>query len=144
MSWPTGSAYGNPYSFEVASKAAVANPAKAAAIRAYLQTLDKAYVWAAAHPSSWATAWGKAAGLPASVMDVAAKVDATTPAPITERHRLVRAEPGQPVLRGRANSDKGRYFELHHERIQRHRERVVLIRASGITEILFDYGSDRS
>ena len=79
----TGSAYGNPYSFEVASKAAVANPAKAAAIRAYLKTLDKAYVWAAAHPSSWATAWGKAAGLPTSIMNVAAKVDATTPAPIT-------------------------------------------------------------
>ena len=79
----TGSAYGSPYSFEVASKAAVANPDKAAAIRVYLQTLDKAYVWAASHPSSWAVAWGKAAGLPSSVMDVAAKIDATTPAPIT-------------------------------------------------------------
>ena len=32
----TGSAYGSPYSFEVASKAAVANPAKAAAIKVYL------------------------------------------------------------------------------------------------------------
>ena len=79
----TGSAYGSPYSFEVASKAAVANPDKAAAIRVYLKTLDKAYVWAASHPSSWAVAWGKAAGLPASVMEVAAKLDATTPAPIT-------------------------------------------------------------
>ena len=79
----TGSAYGSPYSFEVASKAAVANPAKAAAIKVYLQTLDKAYTWAAAHPSSWAAAWGKAAGLPASIMDVAAKTDATTPIAIT-------------------------------------------------------------
>ena len=140
----TGSAYGSPYSFEVTSKAAVANPAKAAAIRVYLETLDKAYVWAASHPSSWAVAWGKAAGLPTSVMDVAAKLDATTPAPITSAHRLVRAEPGQPVLRGRRNSDKGQHFELHHERIQRHRERIVLIRATGITEILFDDGSDRS
>ena len=79
----TGSAYGSPYSFEVASKAAVANPDKAAAIKVYLQTLDKAYVWTATHPDAWATAWGKAAGLPASVMDVAAKIDANTPIPIT-------------------------------------------------------------
>jgi len=33
----------------VAAKAAVANPDKAAAIKVYLTTLDKAYVWAAAH-----------------------------------------------------------------------------------------------
>jgi sulfonate transport system substrate-binding protein len=67
----------------VASKAAVANPDKAAAIKVYLTTLDKAYVWAATHPTAWAAAWGKAAGLPASIMDVAAKTDATTPIPIT-------------------------------------------------------------
>jgi sulfonate transport system substrate-binding protein len=79
----TGSAYGSPYSFEVASKAAVANPGKAAAIRVYLATLDKAYIWAATHPAVWATAWGKASGLPASVMTVAAKTDATTPTQIT-------------------------------------------------------------
>jgi len=79
----TGSTYGSPYSFEVASKAAVANPEKAAAIKIYLTTLDKAYIWTATHPTAWATAWGKASGLPASVMDVAAKVDANTPAQIT-------------------------------------------------------------
>jgi sulfonate transport system substrate-binding protein len=79
----TGASYGSPYSFEVASKAAVANPAKAAAIKVYLATLDKAYVWTATHPSAWATAWGKASNLPTSIMDVAAKVDATTPAQIT-------------------------------------------------------------
>jgi sulfonate transport system substrate-binding protein len=79
----TGSAYGSPYSFEVASKSALANPAKAAAINVYLTTLDKAYVWAATHPTAWAAAWGKAAGLPAPIMDVAAKVDATTPVPVT-------------------------------------------------------------
>jgi sulfonate transport system substrate-binding protein len=79
----TGSGYGSPYSFEVASKAAVANPAKAAAIKVYLATLDKAYTWTATHPQAWAVAWGKAAGLPTSVMDVAAKVDANTPVTIT-------------------------------------------------------------
>jgi sulfonate transport system substrate-binding protein len=79
----TGSGYGSPYSFEVAAKAAVANPDKAAAIKVYLATLDKAYTWAATHPSAWAAAWGKAAGLPTSIMDVAAKTDATTPIAIT-------------------------------------------------------------
>jgi sulfonate transport system substrate-binding protein len=79
----TGSAYGSPYSFEVASKSAVANPEKAAAIKAYLTTLDKAYAWTAEHPAQWAAAWGKASGLPARVMNVAAKVDANTPAQIT-------------------------------------------------------------
>lgn len=78
-----GSQYGSPYSFEVASKAAVANPEKAAAIKVYLTTLNKAYTWTAAHPDVWGAAWGAASGLPASITDVAAKVDATTPIAIT-------------------------------------------------------------
>jgi len=74
-----GSQYGSPYSYEVASKAAVANPDKAAAIQVYLATLDKAYVWAEKHPDAWGAAWAAATGLPASVTDVAATVDSTTP-----------------------------------------------------------------
>jgi sulfonate transport system substrate-binding protein len=80
----TGSGYGNPYSFEVASKAAVADPDKAAAIKAYLTILNKAYVWTATHPSQWAAAWAKATGLPVSVMETAAKIDGTTPVAITD------------------------------------------------------------
>jgi sulfonate transport system substrate-binding protein len=78
-----GAQYGSPYSFEVASKAAVADPAKAAAIKVYLTTLNKAYVWAFSHPSAWGAAWGAASGLPASITDVAAKADATKPVSIT-------------------------------------------------------------
>jgi sulfonate transport system substrate-binding protein len=78
-----GSQYGSPYSFEVASKSAVASPAKAAAIQVYLTTLDKAYVWAEKNPTAWGTAWAAAAGLPASITDAAAKVDYTVPVPIT-------------------------------------------------------------
>jgi sulfonate transport system substrate-binding protein len=74
-----GSQYGSPYSYEVASKAAVANPAKAAAIQVYLTTLDKAYVWAEKNPDAWGAAWAAATGLPASITDVAATVDSTTP-----------------------------------------------------------------
>jgi sulfonate transport system substrate-binding protein len=79
----TGGSYGSPYSFEVASKAAVANPAKAAAIKVYLATLDKAYIWTATHPDAWAISWAKASGLPTSIMDVAAKLDANTPIQIS-------------------------------------------------------------
>lgn len=74
-----GSQYGSPYSYEVASKAAVANPEKAAAIEVYLATLDKAYVWAEKNPDAWGAAWSAATGLPASITDVAATVDSTTP-----------------------------------------------------------------
>jgi len=74
-----GSQYGSPYSYEVASQAAVANPAKAAAIQVYLTTLDKAYVWAEKNPDAWGTAWAAATGLPASITDVAATVDSTVP-----------------------------------------------------------------
>ena len=80
----TGSAYGNPYSFEVASKAAVADPKKAAAIKAYLTILNKGYIWTATHPDQWAAAWAKATGLPVSVMETAAKIDGTTPVAITD------------------------------------------------------------
>jgi sulfonate transport system substrate-binding protein len=74
-----GSQYGSPYSYEVASKSAVANPAKAAAIQVYLATLDKAYVWAEKNPDAWGAAWASATGLPASITNVAATVDKTTP-----------------------------------------------------------------
>ena len=81
----TGSAYGNPYSFEVGGpKAAVADPKKAAAIKAYLTILNKGYVWTATHPDQWAAAWAKATGLPVSVMLTAAKIDGTTPVAITD------------------------------------------------------------
>jgi sulfonate transport system substrate-binding protein len=78
-----GPQYGSPYSFQVASKAALANPEKAAAIKVYLATLNKAYTWTAQHTNAWGAAWGVAAGLPASITDVAAKVDAQNPIPIT-------------------------------------------------------------
>jgi sulfonate transport system substrate-binding protein len=74
-----GSQYGSPYSYEVASKSAVANPQKAAAIQVYLATLDKAYIWAEKNADAWGAAWASATGLPASITDLAATVDSTTP-----------------------------------------------------------------
>ncbi|MGD0554532.1 MAG: ABC transporter substrate-binding protein [Streptosporangiaceae bacterium] len=78
----TGSDYGNPYSFQVASKAAVADTSKAAALKVYLATLNKAYAWTANNTNAWATAWAKVAGYSISVMDKAAAIDKQTPVAI--------------------------------------------------------------
>ena len=78
-----GSDIGETYSFVVAAKAALGNPAKAAAIHDYLQLLGQAYAWAHSHQSAWAATWAKATGLPASVMSQAAQDSLSTPGPIT-------------------------------------------------------------
>jgi sulfonate transport system substrate-binding protein len=78
-----GAGYGSNYSFEVASRSALSDPGKAAAIRDYLKLLNQAYAWTAAHPQAWATAWAQATGLPNSIMLTAAKDDSNTPATIT-------------------------------------------------------------
>ena len=78
-----GDGYGAPYSFEVASRAALNDPAKAAAIRDYLTTLNQAYVWSATHISTWAKLWADATGLPSGIMVQAAKDDVNKPVTIT-------------------------------------------------------------
>ncbi len=78
----TGVPYGNTYSFEVASRAALANPEKAKAIRAYLKLLNQAYVWSATHPAGWATSWAAATGLSSSIMLQASKDSETKPVPV--------------------------------------------------------------
>jgi sulfonate transport system substrate-binding protein len=72
-----GPSYGSPYSFQVASQSAVTT--KTAALKIYLETLNKAYVWSAQHPDAWAAAWAKATALPLSVMDAATAVDTQQP-----------------------------------------------------------------
>ncbi len=79
----TGSGYGSPYSFTVASRAALADPAKAAAIRDYLSLLAQAHAWANSHLAAWAAVWAKATGLPLSVMARAASDDYSAAVPIT-------------------------------------------------------------
>ena len=78
-----GSGLGETYSFVVASRAALNDPSKEAAIHDYLQLLDQAYRWAASHGSGWAASWAKATGLPSSVMQLAVKDSLATPVPIT-------------------------------------------------------------
>src|SRR5689334_13273993 len=79
----TGAGFGSPYSFEVASRAALADPAKAAAIRDYLKIINQAHIWANTHPDDWARIWAQGTGLPASIMRTAAKDAQSVPIPIT-------------------------------------------------------------
>jgi sulfonate transport system substrate-binding protein len=78
-----GSSIGTTYSFEVASRAALADPAKAAAIKDYIKLINQAHAWANTHLSAWATVWAKATGLPQDVMLKAAGDDTETAVAIT-------------------------------------------------------------
>ena len=78
-----GSTIPQTYGFVVASRSALADPAKAAAIHDYLALVYKAYDWVNTHQSAWAAAWAKATGMPSSVMIQAAKDDKDTPTQIT-------------------------------------------------------------
>ncbi|HMH93323.1 MAG TPA: aliphatic sulfonate ABC transporter substrate-binding protein [Streptosporangiaceae bacterium] len=78
-----GSPVGKTFSFEVASRAALADPARAAAIRAYLQLVAQAHTWANTHVSAWASTWSQATGLPLPIMTTAAKDDTAVTVPIT-------------------------------------------------------------
>lgn len=78
-----GSGYGSPYSFQVASRAALADPAKAAAIKDYLTLIAQAHAWVNKHLSAWASVWAKASGLPLSIMQQAATDDYATAVPLS-------------------------------------------------------------
>ena len=78
-----GDGFGSRYSFTVAARGALADPAKAAAIRDYLRLLAQAHAWAATHQAAWAAVWAKGTGLPAGIMTQAAKDSAATAVAIT-------------------------------------------------------------
>jgi sulfonate transport system substrate-binding protein len=79
----TGTGYGSPYSFTVASRAALADPAKAAAIKDYLSLIAQAHAWVNTHQSAWASVWAKASGLSLGIMTKAAADDTQLVVPIT-------------------------------------------------------------
>ena len=104
----TGTGYGAPYAFTVASRAALADPAKAAAIHDYLTLIDQAHAWAATHQSAWASVWAKATGLSLSIMtkaasDASAKAVPITPAVIGAEQRLANAFTSAGLIPGHVN-----------------------------------------
>ena len=74
-----GQGFGSNFSYAVASKSAISDPAKAKEITEYLQLLDRAHRWADAHTTAWAAVWAKATGLPQTVMQAAAHDDTQHP-----------------------------------------------------------------
>ncbi|GAA3802974.1 ABC transporter substrate-binding protein [Sphaerisporangium flaviroseum] len=79
-----GKDYVNGYAFQVAGQAALADTAKAEAIRDYLSRLQRAKLWANTHQAEWARVWAKETGLPIEVTTAAAANRTTTPVPIDE------------------------------------------------------------
>jgi sulfonate transport system substrate-binding protein len=78
-----GNGYGSNFSYVVASRDALGNTAKAAAIRDYIKVLAQAHAWVNTHPQAWAAQWAKATGLPLNVMVNAANDDTQSFTPIT-------------------------------------------------------------
>ncbi|MGW4643920.1 ABC transporter substrate-binding protein [Sphaerisporangium sp. NPDC004334] len=79
-----GEGYANGYAFQVAGRAALADQAKAGAIRDYLARLRRAKLWANTHQAEWAKVWAKETGLPLPVTTAAAGNRTTTPVPIDD------------------------------------------------------------
>ncbi|MFC4589815.1 ABC transporter substrate-binding protein [Sphaerisporangium corydalis] len=79
-----GTGYVNGYNFQVAGQAALADTAKADAIRDYLTRLQRAKIWANSHQAEWAKVWAKETGLPIEVTTAAAANRTTTPVPIDD------------------------------------------------------------
>ncbi len=78
-----GTATGQTYGFEVASRAALADPAKVAAIHDYLALVAQAHAWANTHPAAWGATWSAASGLPAPIMTQAARDDTSVTVPVS-------------------------------------------------------------
>jgi sulfonate transport system substrate-binding protein len=78
----TGQEIGNTYSFEVASRSALADPVKVAAIHDYIKLLNQAHTWSNTHPQQWAKIWAAETGLPDSVMIKAADDSTSDAVPI--------------------------------------------------------------
>jgi sulfonate transport system substrate-binding protein len=77
-----GTKYGANYSYVVASKPALTDPKRVAAIKEFVKVLAQAHRWVASHPQQWGAAWTKATGLPLPTMVQAAKDATTKPIPV--------------------------------------------------------------
>jgi sulfonate transport system substrate-binding protein len=75
----------NGYSFQVASRSALADPATVAAIKDYLARLAKAQKWSDAHKDAWASAWSQVTGLDPTVAKASVDDGATLPIPLDDK-----------------------------------------------------------
>jgi sulfonate transport system substrate-binding protein len=79
-----GTGIANGLAFNVASRAALADPGRNSALRDYLTRLARARKWARSHTADWARAWASATGLPLPVVVIAVSRQNTVPIPLDQ------------------------------------------------------------
>ncbi|YAL82749.1 ATP-binding cassette domain-containing protein [Dermacoccaceae bacterium W4C1] len=72
--------------FQLASTAALADPARAAALRDFLPRLQRAYRWAAANPQGFAQAWSSESKLPLKVAQASVPKKLVDVVPVSAAH----------------------------------------------------------
>jgi len=85
-----GTGTANGYTFQVASKAALTDPGKSAAIRDYVTRIAKAEKWSDTHRDDWAKAWSADTGLATKVTTAA--TNAGPDLPVALNDEVVRSE----------------------------------------------------
>lgn len=74
----------NGLNFQVASQAALDDPATTAALEDYLTRITKAQIWSSEHRDDWAKVWAEQTGLSVDVTTAAAANRPVTPRPIDQ------------------------------------------------------------
>lgn len=74
-----GTPLSNGFTFQVANRAALADPGKNAAIQDYVARIARADLWAKTHPEQWATIYAQQTGVPQAVAKAAVPNIVLTP-----------------------------------------------------------------
>lgn len=74
----------NGLNFQVASQAALDDPATTAALEDYLTRITKAQLWASEHREEWSKVWAEQTGLAPAITLAAAKNRPVTPVPVDQ------------------------------------------------------------
>ncbi|MXG90748.1 ABC transporter substrate-binding protein [Nocardioides flavescens] len=80
----TGNDVVNGYGFQVASDAAIEDPATKAALSDYLERITSAQLWASENPEAWAKVWSEGTGLDESITLAASKKRPVTVFPVDD------------------------------------------------------------
>jgi sulfonate transport system substrate-binding protein len=79
-----GAALSNGYSFQVASRSALADPGRNTALADYLARVAKAQLWAAGHLDAWAAVYARQTGIPLATVRAAIGRIVLTPVPLSD------------------------------------------------------------
>jgi sulfonate transport system substrate-binding protein len=79
-----GAPLSNGYSFQVASRSALADPGRNTALADFLARVDKAQEWAAGHLDDWGKIYAQQTGIPLSTAEIAIKNIVLTPVALND------------------------------------------------------------